>query len=367
MTLPAARLGDSTVHGGVITVGAPTVLIGGKPAARIGDMHTCPMTTGPVPHVGGPIVLGAFTVLVSGPPQARVGDIAVCVGPPDSIAVGEPTVLVGMAPGGGMAGALGSAMGGMFAGVKSLFGSEPKAKLLPDGSVVTQYSDAIIIQGSAEYQATVVSDLNRLAVPLTSVDPATGKLVKTPSTGGKLLDALEGTGRRVTIQPIPASQTQANAFARADDLRNAVLMADETAGAGSDSTVLYNPSLSFDYRAEDGTVQTMPPHAILGHEMTHALHNANGENRRNLPDPIDPHDNQEEARTIGVHGFEREPISERGLSTEAGRSPRPNHDAVEGMTYKDASGAWQRMQQDPTGGWTTPSAPEPPTGDRPHQ
>ena len=43
MPQPAARMGDSTAHGGVITVGFPTVLIGGKPAARVGDMHTCPM------------------------------------------------------------------------------------------------------------------------------------------------------------------------------------------------------------------------------------------------------------------------------------------------------------------------------------
>ncbi|HSR29229.1 MAG TPA: PAAR domain-containing protein, partial [Anaerolineae bacterium] len=54
MSKPAARMGDQTAHGGTIVVGCPTVLIGGKPAARIGDMHTCPMVTPgtpPVPHV----------------------------------------------------------------------------------------------------------------------------------------------------------------------------------------------------------------------------------------------------------------------------------------------------------------------------
>ncbi len=95
MPKPAARFGDLTAHGGVITMGFPTVLIGGKPAARLGDMHTCPMSDGPKPHVGGPIVLGAFTVLVGGAPLARMGDVATCVGPPDTIAMGEPTVLVG--------------------------------------------------------------------------------------------------------------------------------------------------------------------------------------------------------------------------------------------------------------------------------
>jgi len=66
------------------------------PAARLGDMHTCPMSDGPKPHVGGPILPPcAPTVLVGFQPQARVGDMATCVGPPDSIAVGSPTVLIG--------------------------------------------------------------------------------------------------------------------------------------------------------------------------------------------------------------------------------------------------------------------------------
>lgn len=64
------------------------------PAARISDLHTCPMSDGPKPHVGGPIVVGAPTVLTGLFPQARVGDMCVCVGPPDAIAMGCPTVLV---------------------------------------------------------------------------------------------------------------------------------------------------------------------------------------------------------------------------------------------------------------------------------
>ncbi len=97
MGQPAARMGDMTAHGGVIVLGCPTVLIGGVPAARITDMHTCPMVTGIVPHVGGPILPpGSPTVLIGGLPAARVGDMATCVGPPDSIIPpGCPTVLIG--------------------------------------------------------------------------------------------------------------------------------------------------------------------------------------------------------------------------------------------------------------------------------
>ncbi|MBU7580032.1 MAG: PAAR domain-containing protein [Porphyrobacter sp.] len=66
------------------------------PAARITDMHTCPMVNpGPVPHVGGPVVKGQPNVLTCMMPQARVSDQCVCAGPPDVIAKGSATVLVG--------------------------------------------------------------------------------------------------------------------------------------------------------------------------------------------------------------------------------------------------------------------------------
>lgn len=69
------------------------------PAARIGDMHVCPMVTGVVPHVGGPITgPGIATVLIGGMPAAVVGDMATCVGPPDTIAVGSGTVMIGGMP-----------------------------------------------------------------------------------------------------------------------------------------------------------------------------------------------------------------------------------------------------------------------------
>lgn len=74
----------------------------GQPAARITDMHVCPMVTPgvpPIPHVGGPILPpGAVTVLIGGMPAARVGDMAVCVGPPDVIAMGSFTVLINGQP-----------------------------------------------------------------------------------------------------------------------------------------------------------------------------------------------------------------------------------------------------------------------------
>ena len=69
------------------------------PAARVTDMHTCPMVTGVVPHVGGPILPPCCpTVMIGFLPAARVGDMAVCAGGPDVIALGSFTVLIGGMP-----------------------------------------------------------------------------------------------------------------------------------------------------------------------------------------------------------------------------------------------------------------------------
>ncbi len=71
----------------------------GNPAARITDMHVCPMVTGIIPHVGGPILpAGEPTVLIGSLPAARVGDMATCVGPPDNIVAGSGSVLIGGMP-----------------------------------------------------------------------------------------------------------------------------------------------------------------------------------------------------------------------------------------------------------------------------
>jgi len=71
------------------------------PAARISDMHVCPMVTPgvpPIPHVGGPIFMGWPTVLIGFLPAARVGDMCTCVGPPDPIILGSFKVMIGNKP-----------------------------------------------------------------------------------------------------------------------------------------------------------------------------------------------------------------------------------------------------------------------------
>ncbi len=68
-------------------------------AARITDMHVCPMVTALVPHVGGPVLPpGEVTVLIEGMPAARVGDMCTCTGPPDTIVAGSSSVMIGGMP-----------------------------------------------------------------------------------------------------------------------------------------------------------------------------------------------------------------------------------------------------------------------------
>ena len=80
-------------------MGSSTVLIGGLPAARLGDHVFCPLFTpaglAQIPHVGGPIVTGSTTVLINGMPAARIGDLHSEVGPGAAITTGLPTVLIG--------------------------------------------------------------------------------------------------------------------------------------------------------------------------------------------------------------------------------------------------------------------------------
>lgn len=94
----AARIGDATSHGKPLSPGpgSSNVLIGGMPAWRaVTDVHVCPLVSGPVPHVGGVVAMGSVTVLINNLPAARQGDTIVEAGPPNTIAMGCTTVMIG--------------------------------------------------------------------------------------------------------------------------------------------------------------------------------------------------------------------------------------------------------------------------------
>ena len=90
---PAARIFDATAHPGVITGPCVfNVLIGGLPAAVVGDTHTCTMPPVAGPHPVSPKAKGSVTVLIGGRPAARMGDMSACGAP---IISGMFTVLIG--------------------------------------------------------------------------------------------------------------------------------------------------------------------------------------------------------------------------------------------------------------------------------
>lgn len=98
MGQPAARMGDMTSHGTPLTPGpgSATVLIAGQPAWRAtADTHICPLVDGVKPHVGGVVAMGSVTVMIGGLPAARQGDMVVEAGAPNAIALGAPTVMIG--------------------------------------------------------------------------------------------------------------------------------------------------------------------------------------------------------------------------------------------------------------------------------
>jgi len=119
-----------------------------KPAARIGDMHVCPMVTPgvpPIPHVGGPIMgPGVPTVLIGNMPAAVMGDMCTCVGPPDSVILGSTGVLIGGKPA--------ARMGDMTAHGGSIVVGCPTVLIgeISPGTVVTKQSLTILDQFTPE-------------------------------------------------------------------------------------------------------------------------------------------------------------------------------------------------------------------------
>lgn len=268
------------------------------PAARVTDMHTCPMSTPgtpPVPHVGGPILPPcAPTVLVGGLPQARVTDMATCVGPPDMIAQGAATVLVQGLP----AARLGDTTvhgGVIVAGMPTVLIGGPAFTARPVGRVLRlrwglppwewrlTYGDAIEIRpdpNDPTFQTRALAALIRLDMT---------------NNMHSAFDAIEASGRRVTIEnyhPGPGEDPH-NAYCRAHDIEGAL-----TPGRGSDSTVVWNPDVhGFGPPGTTPDWQQPGSDVILGHELIHATHNATGTHGDNWQNGVAVN---EERNTVGL-------------------------------------------------------------------
>jgi uncharacterized Zn-binding protein involved in type VI secretion len=311
MGQPAANITTTTTHGGIVVAGAPTVLAENKPASRIGDMHTCPMFDGPKPHVGGPIILGSFTVLTCSIPQSYQGNPAICVGPPDSLIIGAPTVLVGQSMG---FGAFALILGGLMAGLMNFVSGYPKAVMQPDGTIVTQYNEFITITGDAEFQAKVVRDLDKIS---------------STESGQKLLESMGNSGQNCTIRPFDATNNSASAWTDPtpsgpgpydgyDPVANG-------SGNGADTQVWYDPDENGisdpPYDTQDwASEENMPSDVTLFHEMTHCDDMMNG----TMDDTVAPGnaEGNNERRAVGLPPYDSEEFSENTYREDQGLPER---------------------------------------------
>ncbi|HTE02121.1 MAG TPA: PAAR domain-containing protein [Mucilaginibacter sp.] len=201
----------------------------GKPAARITDMHTCPMITPgvpPIPHVGGPVTgPGVPTVLIGGMPAAVMGDMCVCVGPPDTIILGSTGVLIGGKPAARMGDTTahgGVIMGGLptvligDVGVGEvwvmpvgaiLINAEVEKIVTPNGVKITGFTDHGLerLYGNENRMAVHIDSVSdALKNPLAINDPAVDKNGRTSQRFiGKKAEVVVNpkTGKIVSVNP----------------------------------------------------------------------------------------------------------------------------------------------------------------------
>jgi len=289
--LPAARLMD--MHTCPMCMGAPfpilppcalTVLIGKMPAARMGDLCACIIPAlVPVPSVDA-IVLGSPTVLIMGQPAARLTDLTVKGGlilPPCM-----PTVLIGM---------VGIPVITLPGGLGPIW-----VETLPDGTTVTHVGDNIKIAGDPAFQQTVVNDL--------------ATLYGTPS-GRALIDSLNRGPHGMTIV-----KTDDGNECGYDSPEARFAGPDGTPGAGSASTVYYNPNRT---QIGDGSEpwMTRPPAVGLGHEMVHADDASKGQQVRGETGGT----RNRELQAVGLPPYARKEPSENSLRRDLGLPPRPTY------------------------------------------
>ncbi len=263
------------------------------PAARISDNHVCPMSDGPKPHVGGPILPPcSINVVIGGLPAARLGDKATCVGPPDVIAMGASSVLINGLPAARQTDQM--IHGGMI-----VIGHP----LTLIGDPAFSPPSVMTIEGTADFQSKVLRDLYFLS---------------TLPSGQALLDRLQAAGEPIKIVEF----TGPNSYCGPNSNLAARL------GIATGSTVQYNPSLHANVYDSSGALVPCPPQLVLGHELSHALANSEGNHRYGqdpAPPASEPHMEEEEGQAIGTGSHTGQNPSENSLRSDLGLPQRSNH------------------------------------------
>lgn len=270
-------------------------------AAGMSDVHMCSTPLPIPPHGPGVVIDGSPTVLINNLNACRMGDtILEAVGPPNKITVGCFTVIIG---GGG--GGAGAAVGG--SGALGKIGNMPVVNL-PNGDI--KVGNNITIKGDNDFKVKTLAQL--------------GQIASTP-TGASLLKGIDGMGKSVTIQKTSGGNS-VNGFTGAAK-RNA----DGTPGAGSDSTLNYNPDrTSLRDPGEAATASNAwkdrPPAIGLAHELVHThqvgtgtLDTSKADNDGKV-DPTDPTKKEQELvaelEAAGIPPHDTKPYNENKIRSE---------------------------------------------------
>lgn len=224
------------------------------PAARTTDLHVCPLINGLVPHVGGPVIMGAPTVLIGMMPAARVSDMCTCVGPTDPILVGSPTVMIEFKPAARMGD---STMHGgkIVIGFPTVMIGDmgmgrPVGAPVPTGGIVWQKQPGATDADLAKAQQ-MWEDAKSRRNPDGSKPPTV-----------LALEGLENSDKTTTIMVGPDGN-----YEQAENVADGMNPA-----KGTNTTIHFNPNKTADYN--DGTPRD--PESSQAHEAMHAWEDVQG-------------------------------------------------------------------------------------------
>jgi len=288
-------------------------------ASKMVDFHMCPASDGPKPHGGGPVLPTQVQVLWENLPAERLADFAICVGPPDVIAQGASTVLIQGLPAARVTDK--TVHGGLIVA--------PGAVTVLIGGPAFSLPANFTLKGPPDFQNKLIRDLY---------------LLSTTPSGSELLRRLEASGKPITF--VPESDPQ-NSFTTPDDATKA------GDGTGTGSTISYNPDARVNAFDRSGNPIAEPEQVLLGHEMCHALANAEGRQQSGTdpsPPASEPNIDREEAQAIGTGSHSN--------NKDANGNPTPTENTIRhDLGLPERGDHW----------WTNdpPSAALPPTSLRP--
>lgn len=282
-------------------------------AGGMADIHACTTPLPIPPHGPGLVIDGSPTVIINNMPACRMGDTIVeAVGPPNKIAMGCPTVMIGNSGsgGGGGAGAAAGAGAGAAAGAGAGAAAAPPPANIAGMPVTVQPNGDILVGKSL----TITGDMEFKMKTLLSL----GQIASTP-TGEKLLQSIGNGDKKVTIEKTTGGNECGGYTNPGGRFQNA----DGTPGAGTDATVSYNPD-----RTSIGTEdwETRPPAIGLAHELVHAEQAGKGnmktgqDDNDGRPDATDPtkkdQTNKRELEAVGVPPYDQYPYNENKIREE---------------------------------------------------